>query len=189
MPPRGYQSRGGRLHGGQTRAFFRTQRQQTADIVWGSTLALGLPVVCFVLVSALNPGGLDEKFQGGSFGLKKETPPPPMTRELGEEILREIKRLYEVNYAQIFLQRFNRDDLDSEDRLLWLSCAKLVIGHCRLTLLKRLKDELGEPGTRIEPLRAAIDNWERVLADAGRHLEDIDPRPEALRPPPVSGTG
>ena len=181
MPPRGGHSQG------SSRGSFRSQRQQTSDLVWGSVLALGLPVIAFLVVSALNPGGLDEKLQGGSFGLEEETPPPPMTRELGEAILREVKRLYQDNYLQIFLPRFNREIADFRETYREFTCAKKVIGNCRDTHLKRLKDELAESGAPVEPLRSAIENWDRVTAEAARHLEDNDPRPKDLRGSPGGG--
>jgi hypothetical protein len=173
---------GGGRQSGQIRGAYRARRQQRSDIVWGSVLALGLPLVSFLIASVANPGGLEEKFVGGSFSEQEETPAPPMSPELAEAILREIKRLYEVNYQQIFLPRFNREDLEFRERFREFEIAKYIVGYCKGTLLARLKEALADPDSQIQSLSGTVENWDRVLSEAARSVEDMDPRPAALRP-------
>ena len=165
----------------------RARQAQTTDVVWGGVLALGLPLLTFLVVSVLDVSGSGKRrLASGAFQEKEKLPPPPMSRELAQDIIQELQRLYEQNYQGLFVARFQRDELTAHDRMREFSCAKEVLSKCDMVLLKRLVEARDAPDSQIQSLAPTITRWETEMQAARQKLDAMDPRPEALRGP-VSG--
>ena len=167
----------------------RARRNQTADMMWGGTLAIGLPILVALVVSALDPMGKGKRALEYVWDTrtKVERPPPPLSRELAQDMLKEVRRLYEQNYRSLFIPRVDRDELEFRERIREFDCAEKVLSFCGSVHLVRLKQALTESGSEIQDLAPAIEQWDRTIAQAVSELDRKNPIPKSMRTP--VGTG
>ncbi len=159
-------------------------------MIWGSTLALGLPIVVFLVVTAVDPWGTGKRKLERSvvFSQEKEYVVPPMSRNHAQEILKEIKRVYEQNYRSLFVPRLDREGLDFRERIREFDCAQIALSRVRTDLLVLLNKELSEPDSEIGDLASTVERWNQQMTQAQQQLEGMNPFPKGLRGPTATGS-
>jgi hypothetical protein len=162
----------------------RARRQQTMDMAWGGALALGLPILTALAVLISSPGKVEEKADWAAvFGAAKTRPAPPLSRELAQEQIKEIRRVYEENYRNLYLPRLRREEMTSQQRVREYLCAEKTLGYCQNHILKGLRSALEKPDSEIRELSATVGQWEQTLAQARTELDRLNPFPAGLRGP------
>jgi len=163
-------------------AVHRSRRNQTADMVWGGVSAIGLPLLVFFILTALDVTGSGKRsLEQGAFKEEVQRPPPPMSLALARDYLKELRRLYEENYRNVFLPRLNREDLTAQERIREFRCAEQVIAYCDSVLLKTLKEELRKKDSEIGSLSGDIERWREIIDQAKKELDGLNPFPESMR--------
>jgi len=160
---------------------FRARRRQQSDLIWGAALAVSLPLLTFLIMTALDVAKTGKaKLEASAFRDQRLKKPVPMPRELAEAYLREMQRLYDQNFRQVFMPRLNREDLTPEERIAYFQCAADVLSRIRTVYLKALKKALSEPGSEIQSFASAIQRWEATAEAAKEELDRLNPFPGTL---------